>query len=153
MEEIQQLCVKRCGFKGSVTKLLAKVDEALTAELETVNVESTSEARRVLVVTTVKQLRMKHEQIGELDNSIAERIQKEEELESEICDADTYQTTLEQQIAMLTEFMKKADQPPVVAHPTHPPTVHEKHLTSIDSSSTCYHPSINQDNGTLLTKT
>ena len=36
MEEIQQLCVKRRGLKGSIMKLLAKVDEAVTAELKKV---------------------------------------------------------------------------------------------------------------------
>jgi len=47
----------------------------------------------------------------------------EEELELEICDADTYHTTLEQQIAALTEFMKKVNQPPAVVCLTHPPVV------------------------------
>lgn len=31
---------------------------------------------------------------------------------------DTYQTSLEQQTVMLTEFIKKASQPPVVKTPT-----------------------------------
>ena len=84
MEEIQRLRVKRRGLKGSITKLLAKVDEALTAELERVSVESTPELRRILVATTVEQLRVKHEQIIKLDSTIAEMIQKEDELESDM---------------------------------------------------------------------
>ena len=60
MEEIQRLRVKQRSLKGSITKLLAKVDEALTTELERVSVESTPESRRILVVTTVEQLKVKH---------------------------------------------------------------------------------------------
>ena len=101
---------------------MSKVDEALTVELEAVSIESTSESKRILVATTIEQLRMKLEQITKLDNSIADSIQVEDELESEICDADSYQTTLEQQITLLTQFMKNANQPPVAARPTHPPT-------------------------------
>ena len=104
---------------------MAKVDEALTAELERVSVESTPESRRILVATTVEQLRVKHEQIIKLDSTIAEMIQKEDELELEICDADTYQTTLEQQIAVLTEFIKKASQSLRTRPPTPPSSVND----------------------------
>jgi len=38
-------------------------------------------------------------------------IQKEEELETEIMDADTYSTTLEEHIAFLEEFIRRANQP------------------------------------------
>jgi len=82
MEEIQRLRVKRRGLKGSITKLLSKVEEALTAELETVNVDSTMESKRILVATTVEQLRMKLEQVVKFDNSIADLIQEESELET-----------------------------------------------------------------------
>ena len=123
MEELQRLRAKRRALKGSATKLLAKVDGALDTELETVNVESTPESRRILVATTAEQLRAKREQIISLDSRIAEMIQDEDELESDMCDADTYQTTLEQQITMLKEFVRKADQLPTAARPTHPPLV------------------------------
>ena len=52
-------------------------------------------------------------------------IQKEDELELEICDADTYQTTLEQQTAVLTEFIKKASQSPRTRPPTTPSSVND----------------------------
>ena len=39
-------------------------------------------------------------------------ILEEEELESEVCDADTYLNTLEEHIALLVEFVKRANQPP-----------------------------------------
>ena len=38
------------------------------------------------------------------------------------CDALTYHSTLEERIAFLTEFVRKANQPPTVAH-DHPPTL------------------------------
>jgi len=79
---------------------------------------------------------MKHEQIRKLDNSIADLIQMEEELESEICDADTYQTMLEQQTAVLTEFMKKANQPPAVVHPTHHPIIPNDTTPALTSART-----------------
>ena len=46
---------------------------------------------------------------------ITDAIQEEEELEIEICEADTYQTTLEEHIAFLEEFVKRAIRP---AQPT-----------------------------------
>jgi len=54
-------------------------------------------------------LKTKFSHIAELDEAIAKRIQGEEELETEICDADTYQINMEQQIALLEEFVKKAN--------------------------------------------
>ena len=42
---------------------------------------------------------------------ITDAIQEEEELEIEICEADTYQTTLEEHIAFLEEFVKRAIRP------------------------------------------
>ena len=121
MEEPKRLRVKWRGLRGSITKLTEKVQEALTTELETVNMESVSESRRILVSTTTEQLKMKLQQIIELDGAIAKTIEGEEELETEICDADTYQSSLEQNITLLTEFNKKAKQLPVArSHSSHP---------------------------------
>ena len=64
--------------------------EAPSAELETVNIESIPKSRRILLSTTTEQLKEKLPQIIELDGAIAKTIQEEEELEAEICDADTY---------------------------------------------------------------
>ena len=108
MDEAQCLHVEWRGFRGNVTKLTGKVQDALTAELETVNKESVPESRRIQMSTTVEQLKSKLAQIIVLDEGIAKAIQEEEELETEICDADTYQNNLEEQIAFLEEFIKKA---------------------------------------------
>ena len=89
-------------------KLTGKVEEALTAELETLSTESVPESRRVLMSTTVEQLKSKLAQTTDLDEATAKTIQEEEELEREICDADTYQSDVEQQISLLVEFVKKA---------------------------------------------
>jgi len=92
-------------------------------ELETVNTDSVPESRRLLVSTTVEQLKSKLAQINELDKAIAKTIQ-EEGLEIEICDADTYQSNMEQQIAFLIEFIKKASDSPRVQLPTpHPQSI------------------------------
>ena len=69
-----------------------KVHETLSAKLETVNMESISESRRILVSTTTEQLRTNLQQVIELDGAIARTIDGEEESEAEICDADTYQS-------------------------------------------------------------
>jgi len=123
MEDAQRLRVKRRGLKGSITKLTGKVQEALTTELETVNAESVPESRRILISPTIDQLKFKLVQINELDEAIAKTIQEEEELETEICDADSYKSNLEQQIAYLAEFIKRAGNPARVQLLTPPPSV------------------------------
>lgn len=152
MDETQRLRAKRRGLKGSVTKLLTKVDDILSTELATVNLSSTPESRRLLASTTVMQLTTKKNQIAQLDDTIVAAIQEEEELESEVCDADTYLTTLEEQIAFLEEFVKQANQPPpaeesqsreshelvsaAVDTPTHEPEVLKKLVHSTATVST-----------------
>ena len=74
MDEAQRLRIKRRGLKGSVTKLLAKTNDILSVELETVNLNSTSQARRLLASTTVTQLTAKKDQIERLDDTIADAI-------------------------------------------------------------------------------
>ena len=112
MDEVQRLRVKQHGLKGSVTKLLTKVDDILSAELKTVNLNSTPESQRLLAATTATQLTAKRGQIEKLDDTIVAAIEEETELETEICDADTYLTTLEERITFLEEFVKQASQPP-----------------------------------------
>ena len=126
MEEAKRLRVKRRALKGSITKLSGKVQGELAAKLETVNVETVPEARRILVSTTVDQLKSKLKQIIELDDAIVNTIQEEEELETEMCDADTYQATLEQQIALLVEYIRKASESPVARAPTPPLTMRDR---------------------------
>jgi len=111
MAEVQRNRVKRRGLKGSVTKLLAKVEDILSAELETVNLNSTPEFWRLLAATTATQLTAKKSQIERLDDAIVEAIEEEMELETKVCEADTYQTTLEERIIFLEEFVKRASQP------------------------------------------
>ena len=59
MKEALRLCVKRRSLKGSIIKLMGKVEQALSSELETVNAESVTEAQRVTVTTTIDQLKLK----------------------------------------------------------------------------------------------
>ena len=118
MDKAQHLRVKWRGLKGSITKLMGKVEDAFTAELEIVNSESVPESQRILAFTTVEQLKTKLAHIAKLDEAIAKTIQGEEGLETEICDADTCQSNMEQQIALLEEFVKKASQLPRVQPPT-----------------------------------
>lgn len=121
MEKALRLRVKRRGLKGSITKLMGKVEQGLSADLQIVNAESVIEAQRVTITTTIDQLKTKLKKIIVLDNVISEAIQDEGELETEICDADTYQTGLEQQLALLNVFIKKASHPSVVSSPlSHP---------------------------------
>ena len=105
-------------------------------ELETVNLNSTSRARRLLASTTVTQLTAKKGQIERLDDMItADAIQEEEELETEICEPDTYQTILEEYIAFLEEFVKRAIWP---AQPTLHELPDESHESANLISNTPY---------------
>ena len=61
MEELQCLHARRRGLKASVTKLLAKVEEIVPAELENITSESVVESQRVTVSIAIEQLRMKRE--------------------------------------------------------------------------------------------
>ena len=101
-----------------MTKLLTKVDDVLSTELKTVNLNSTPESRRLLAATTATQLTAKRGQIEKLDDTIVAAIEEKTELETEICDADTYLTTLEVRITFLEEFVKRASQPPPAPHGT-----------------------------------
>ncbi|XP_065918727.1 uncharacterized protein [Dysidea avara] len=75
--------------------------------------------------------------ITELDEAIAKTILEEEELEAEICDADTYQSNLEQQIAFLVEFTVKASQSPRTRPPTPPSSVNDApHLILTELTTT-----------------
>jgi len=84
MDEARCLRVKRCGLRGSVTKLMGKVEDAFTTELEIVNTESVLESRRILASTIVEQLKTKLSHTAELDEAIAKTIQGEKKLETEI---------------------------------------------------------------------
>ena len=100
MDEAQRLRAKRRRLRGSMIKLLAKVDDILSAELATTNLNSTPESRRLLASTTATQLTAKKNQISQLDDAIVATIERAEELESEVCDTDTYFTTLEERIGV-----------------------------------------------------
>ena len=89
MKEALGLCVKWHSFEGSITKVVGKVEQALSSDLETVNAESVTEAQRVTVTTTIDPLNTKLKQIIALSNAIGEAIQDEGAVETEICDADT----------------------------------------------------------------
>ena len=124
MEDIQRFRAKRRGLKSGVTKLLAKIDGAISSRLEDVHSEVVSEYQRLSVSTAITQLEAKRGQITELDANIAAAIQTEDELEAEICDALTYHSTLEERIAFLTEFVRKANRPPIAA---------DEHLPTLES--------------------
>jgi len=106
------------------------------------------------------QLTAKKSQIERLDDAIIEAVEEEMELETEVCEADTYQTTLEERtleerIIFLKEFVKRASQP---AHrgspdksrestvlisatpdiPTHEPKVVKKPFHSADAFPTTH---------------
>ena len=93
-----------------MTKLLGKIEELLSTDLEGVNSWSIKEATKLVANTTLSQLKSKRSQIGELDSAIATKIVAEDELEEEIL--NSYQFTLDDCIAYLTEFIRKASQPP-----------------------------------------
>ena len=114
MEEVKRLRVKRRSCRASITKLLAKVQDATSCELNTLNPETVTESRRLAVTTTLGQLKTKRDLLIKLDSDICDTILTEEELETELTDTDIYLTELEEKIAVVEEYVKKASQPPVV---------------------------------------
>jgi len=113
-DDPQRLRVKRRSCKGSVTKLLTKVEDAMSCELYTINSTTFDESRRLAFNTTLGQLKMKRDIIVKLDSDISDTIKNEEELETELDDADAYLMELEEKIAVLEECVRKASQPPVM---------------------------------------
>jgi len=89
MEDIhvQHFCVKRWSCKASVTKLLAKVEEATSYKLST---ELISESHRLAFTTVLSQLKTKKDLIKQMENGISKAIKDEGELETELTDADSY---------------------------------------------------------------
>ena len=105
MEDLQHLRTRRCATKASMTKLLSKVDGALSADLEGINPQSIKEETRLMAGSTLVQLKAKCSRFVDLSNSIADKIDDETTLEEEICAADEYQSDLDK-IAFLTEFLR-----------------------------------------------
>ena len=62
--------------------------------------------------TTLAHIKHKKEQILELDDAIGAKIEVAQEFEEEITNADTYQMSLDERIAFLSEFIRKAGMPP-----------------------------------------
>ena len=106
MSELQHLQAKRRGIKASVTKLITKVEDMISANLEGISTQSVSESAE----TTLTQL--KHKKGHIMDDAIGAKIEAEQEFEEEITNANTYQITLDEHIAFLSEFIRKAGLPP-----------------------------------------
>ena len=62
--------------------------------------------------TTLTHLKQKKGQILELDDAIGVKIEAAQEFEEGITNTDTYQTTLDEHIVFLSEFIRKAGIPP-----------------------------------------
>ena len=122
MSELQHLQAKHRGIKASIIKLITKVEDMISADLEGVSNQSVSESRKLLTEITLAQFKHKKGQIMELDDAIGAKIKAEQEFEEEITNADTYQITLDEHIVFLSEFIQKAGVlPPELQRP--PPSV------------------------------
>ena len=113
MGKVQRLCVKRRSCRTSITKLLTKVEDVILCELNTINSETVDESRRLAFTTMLGHLRTKRVIIIKLDSDICDSIHTEGDLETELNDTDSYLTELEEKIAVVEEYVKKASQPPV----------------------------------------
>ena len=61
MDDCQCLNSKRRGIKASVTKLITKVEDMLTADLAGVSTQTVPEGKKLLAETTLAQLKHKKE--------------------------------------------------------------------------------------------
>ena len=91
-----------------------KVDKATSCELSDINSEVVMDSRRLVFTTTLAQLKAMKDVISELNDNISAAIKNEDELETELTDADFYLTELEEKIAIVEEFIKRASQAPVI---------------------------------------
>jgi len=117
----------------------------IAADLDSVSAQTVSTSRKLLCETTLTQLKAKKDEIVELDNAIGDKIEVEEEFVEEITNADIYQATLDENIAFLAEFVRKAGlSPPSLPHVT-PPSQLEPTLLgpSSDQRATNAHVSTN----------
>ena len=87
MREYQCLQVKCRGIKASITKLIAKVEDLISANLEGVSTQSVSASQKLQAKTTLAQLKRKKEQIMELNDAIGVKIEAEQEFKEEITNA------------------------------------------------------------------
>ena len=109
-----------------------------SVELERVSSESVTESQRLTATTVLAQIKAKRDQILELDTAIAGKARTEEELE-EICTADTYQTTLEERIALLTKVIRKSSPAPL--RPPPPPSREaQPHSSDTELAAVDTHP-------------
>jgi len=124
MDDLQHLKARRRAAKSSVSKLLSKVDSVLSMEIEGVNSQSVKEKTKLMANSTLRQLQAKQSQFITFNDSIATKFDDETALEEEIATANAYQFDLDDCITFLTEFLKRADQAPVVSTVAHliPPT-------------------------------
>ena len=112
MDECQRLNSKRRDIKASATKLITKVEDMMSANLEGISNQTVSESKKLLAETTLAHLKQKKGQILELDDAIGEKIEAAQVFEEEITNANTYQTNLDERIVFLSEFIRKAGMPP-----------------------------------------
>ena len=59
MDEFQRTLAKRRGLKSSVTKVLGKVEDMTSVELERVSSESVTESQRLTATTVLAQIKAK----------------------------------------------------------------------------------------------
>ena len=78
------------------------------ADLEGISTQTVPESKKLLAETTLAHIKHKKEKILELDDAIGAKIEVAQEFEEEITNADTYQMSLDECIAFLSEFIRKA---------------------------------------------
>jgi len=146
MDEIQRLRVKRRSCKGSITKLLAKVGDAMSCDLNSLNSTTVAESQILAFSTTLEQLKTKRDLMIRLDGQISDGIKDEEELEAELDEADSYLMDLEEKIAIVEAYISKASklaatqkqdtQPPS----NHPPSDTERMAHSMPEKAVAKKP-------------
>jgi len=90
-----------------------KVEDMMSVDLEGISSQTVSKSNKLLAETTLAHLKQKKGQILKLDDAIGAKIKAAQEFEEKITNADTYQATLDERIAFLSEFIRKAGMPPL----------------------------------------
>ncbi|EDO47547.1 predicted protein [Nematostella vectensis] len=118
MEELQRLIASRRGHRSHLTKLMKKYEEIITKDGGFTELELAS------AKNTTQQLEAKAGKLRDLDEIIAPKIEKPEDLEEEIMETEEIQEGITDMIAKLSVIINNDNVPSVnTPSPVVPPSV------------------------------
>ena len=97
MEELNRLQTSCKGFKGHVTQLHSKIDDAMDSDFDNYTITSLN--------TTIKQIKKKDDRGAQVDEKIATLIDDALQLKSALYGTEEFQDNIMDKIARATQYM------------------------------------------------